>query len=280
MVTELFNGNSDKTIYHRAFIGETLSCIYQPCYIHEEIVYDAVVNRPLGPAKWLDKHRDQSCAGKSSWEPRFISTICPGCSGLLAGERDSLVLHCRNCESLWQENGKKFQPLAWQVVDSEDRSAQYLPFWQITFSTKGWSLQSFADYLRFTNQPVVVDTRFDAMPLVFWIPAFKLNPKAFLQVAAQLTVSQQRIPAGDKRRLANDHPVTLSQKEAVQAIKSILAVTTISKSKRLPLLPKMTIVDVQTALTYLPFTQQSNDYVQEHTSATLLAAALRFGRKL
>ncbi len=280
MVTELFSGKSDKAIYHRAFIGETLSRIYQPCYTHNGIIFDAVVDKPLGAEKWLDRHRDQSCSSKSFREPQFISTICPECSGLLSGESDSLVLHCRNCESLWQENTNKFQTLSWQVVESGNRSAQYLPFWQITFSTKGLALQSFGDYLRFTNQPVVIDTRLDALPLAFWIPAFKLNPKAFLQVAAQLTVSQRRIPAGDKRRLVNDHPVTLGQKEAIQAIKSVLAATTLSKSKKLPLLSQMTIVNAQCALVYLPFIKHPNDYIQEHTSATILSAALRFGRKL
>ncbi len=280
MVTELFDGKSDKTLYHRAFIGETLSRIYQPCYLHEGIAYDAVVNKPLGSGRLLDRYQDKISPSKVSWEPQFISTICPECSGLLAGERDSLVLPCRNCESLWQENGKKFQPLSWQVVESDDRTAEYLPFWQITFSTRGWVLQSFGDYLRFTNQPLVVAGRFDSIPLAFWIPAIKLNPKAFLQISSQLTVSQWRIPSGSMRRLDNDHPVTLNQKEAVQAIKSVLAATTLNKSKRLPLLPQMTIVDARCQLIYLPFTKQPHDYVQEHTSAVLLAAALRFGRKL
>ncbi len=279
-VTELFSGKSDKLVYHRAFIGETLSCIYQPCYLHEEIVYDAVLNKPLGPGEWLDRHRGKTCSSKISWEPQFISTICPECSSLLSGERDSIVLHCLNCESLWQEKAKKFQTLSWQVVESVDRAAQYLPFWQITFSTAGSSLQSFGDYLRFTNQPIVINEKFDCRPLAFWIPAFKLNPKAFLQVAAQLTISQWRIPAGCKRRLINSYPVSLNQQEAVQAIKSVLAVTTLNKSTRLPLLPQMTIIDAKCELVYLPFALQPQNFVQEHTSTAVLAAALRFGRKL
>lgn len=279
-VTELFSGKSDKSFYHRAFIGETLSLIYQPCYLHEEMVYDAVINKPLGPGKWLDKHMGKTSSSKISWEPQFISTICPECSSLLSGERDSTVLHCLNCESLWQENAKKFQTLSWQVVESDDPSAQYLPFWQITFSTGGSPLKSFGDYLRFTNQPLVINKKFDCKPLAFWIPAFKLNPKAFLQMAAQLTVSQWRIPSGCRRRLVNDHPVNLNQQEAVQAIKSVLAVTTLNKSTRLPLLPQMTIVDAKCELIYLPFTQQPHDFVQEHTLTAVLAAALRFGRKL
>ena len=32
-------------LYHRAFIGETVSCIYLPMYIDEGKVYDGVLNR-------------------------------------------------------------------------------------------------------------------------------------------------------------------------------------------------------------------------------------------
>ena len=280
MVTEIFSGTSDKMMYHRAFIGETLSRIYQPCFIHAGNVYDAVTRKIIGPETLLTKYKDQATASKKSWEPQFISTICPQCGALLSGESDSLVLHCRNCASLWQENNKQFWRLPWLVGESKDPSARYLPFWKITFSTQGLVLQSFGDYLRFTNQPIVVDEKADGTPLAFWVPAFKLNPKAFLQVASQLTIGQRRIPVGETRQLENYPSVTLSQKEAIQAIKSILAATTLSKGKRFPFLPKMTIVDAQCMLNYLPFIKQSNDYIQEHTRATLLAAALRFGRSL
>ena len=280
MVAELFNKNTDHSVYHRAFIGETLSRIYQPCYLHAGILYDAVLNKPLGSGQWLEKYREKQSVAQTSWEPQFISTICPTCSGLLEGERDSLVLRCTNCQSLWQEKRKKFQALSWRVVPSHDASALYLPFWHITFSATGPVLASFGDYLRFTNQPMVIGKKFDAMPLSFLIPAFKLNPKIFLQVAAQFTVSQWRIPGVGVQRLVNDYPVTLSQTEAVQSIKIVLAATTLNKNQKLPLLPQMNITDTRCRLTYLPFDQQAHDFVEEHTSIALLAAALRFGRKL
>ena len=280
MVTALSPQDREQDVYHRAFIGETLSRIYQPCYLHAGMVYDAVLNKPLCPGDCLDRHLQKATSSQVSWEPQFITTICPECSGLLSGQRDSLVLHCSNCESLWQESGGKFHPLSWQVVESDKPSAQYLPFWQISFTTQGSNLKSFGDYLRFTNQPFIVDERFDFMPLSFWIPAFKLKPKSFLQVAAQLTVSQWRLPSGNKRRVVNDHPVTLDQKEAVQAIKSVLAVTTLNKRKRLPLLPQMVIADAQCELIYLPFNKDPHDLMQEHTSTSIPVATLQFGRKL
>jgi hypothetical protein len=280
MVTELFSGKSDRPIYHRAFIGETLSRIYQPCYVDAGMVYDAVDNRIVGPSSILDKHRASIDSSKISWEPRFISTLCPECGGLLAGERDSLVLRCLNCQVMWREQNKKFHRQSWLVVSSDEPAARYLPFWRLTFATKGRVLKSFGDYLRFTNQPVAVGARHDVMPLSFWMPAFKLNPRSFLQVAAQLTISQGRIPAGGNRRVDDDHPVTLSGEEAGQAIKSVLAATTLNKGTRLPLLQEMTIVECRCELLYLPFVKQTHDYLQEHTFATIPVAAIRFGRTL
>jgi len=280
MVAELFNKNNGQSVYHRAFIGETLSRIYQPCYLHAGILYDAVLNKPLGSGQWLENYRGKQSVAQASWEPQFISTTCPTCSALLEGERDGLVLRCDNCQTLWQEKQGRFQTLSWQVIPSLDASALYLPFWHISFSTTGTVLASFGDYLRFTNQPMLISKKFDAMPLSFLIPAFKLNPKIFLQVASQFTVSQWRIPDVGEQRLVNDYPVTLSHTEAIQAIKIVLAATTLNKNKKLPLLPQMNIVTSGCRLTYLPFKQQAHDFVEEHTSIALLAAALRFGRKL
>jgi hypothetical protein len=181
---------------------------------------------------------------------------------------------------LWQEHQQKFVPVPWRVVASEERLARYLPFWRIRFSAPAGGLRSFGDYLRFTNQPLVALEKYDRQPLAFWIPAFKINPKAFLQLAGQLTVAQEGIPEGKKSRVSNAYPVTLEQAEAVQAVKSVLAFTTLSKEKRFPLLPKLVLKDCRGELIYLPFVGQTHDLVQEHTHAALQTAALRYGRAL
>jgi uncharacterized Zn finger protein len=280
MVIDLFNDKSRNMTYHQAFIGETLSRIYQPCYLKDDQLYDAVSRRVMGQGTILKNHVTKTCLSKVSWEPQFITTICPGCGGLLSGEPDSLVLQCKNCQSLWQEHKNKFTPVKWKVVVSEEREARYLPFWRITFSTKGCVLRSFGDYLRFTNQPLVVKEEYDMEPLVFWIPAFKINPKAFLQLASQLTAAQGRIPPGKSMQVNNDYPVTLDRTEAHQAIKSVLAYTTVSKEKRFPLLSKIQLNEARCELTYLPFIHQTHDLLQEHTFAAIQSAAIRFGRTL
>jgi hypothetical protein len=280
MVIDLFNEQSRRETCHQAFIGETISRIYNPCYLKDDQLFDAVNNRAMGQSSIINNHLTQTCSSKVSWEPKFITTICPGCGGLLAGEPDCLVLQCKNCQSLWQEHENKFIPLKWKAVVSEEREAQYLPFWRITFSTSGCVLRTFGDYLRFTNQPLVVLEDYDKQPLVFWIPAFKINPKAFLQLASQLTVAQGRIPPGKSMQLINDYPVTLSQTEAHQAIKSVLAYSTVSKEKKFPLLPRLQVEETHCQLTYLPFIHQTHDLLQEHTLAAVQSAAIRFGRTL
>ncbi len=280
MVFDLFNERGKEDTYHRAFIGETLSRIYQPCYLKDDLLYDAVTNRVVGSSISLLKNINTTCTSKLSWEPQFITTICPGCGGLLAGEKDSMVLQCRNCESLWQEHKGKFVPVDWKVVGSNDSSARFLPFWRITFSTTGHNLKSFGDFLRFTNQPLVAMKKYDLQPLVFWIPAFKINPKAFLQIASQLTVAQGRIPQGERRRVANGYPVTLDSNEALQAVKSVLANTTLCREKRFPLLPEICVNESRCELTYLPFVSQTHDLVQEHTFSAIQTAAIRYGRDL
>lgn len=280
MVADIFEERSNVPIYHRSFIGDTLSRIYQPYYISGELLVDAVDNRPVGSAAAIKPHLQKTCGAKVSWEPQFLSTSCPQCGGMLSGEKDSIVLHCKNCESLWQEENKRFVPVPWLVVDSDDHAAKYLPFWQIRLRTQGYTLKSFGDYLRFTNQPVVAAEKFDTQPMILWFPAFKLNPKAFLQIAAQLTISQGRLPPGKTRRIDNAHPVTLNHKEALQSTKAVLAGTTLCREKSFPLLPKIQIAESHADLTFLPFIEQTHDLIQEHTAATVQSGALRFGRSL
>ncbi len=279
-IEALFSKKKKNSLYHRAFIGESLSKIYQPCYVRAEKLLDGVDNRKICSAALFETFREKTFTAQQSWEPRFITTVCPKCGYYLEGERDSLVLDCSNCETLWQEKNGKFIPLTWSIVVSGNRAARYLPFWKITFQTSGVVLKSFGDFLRLTNQPVIVRSEHNDTELCFWFPAFKINPGAFLQAARQLTVTQLRIPEGEKGKLGKIYPVTLPCKEAFQAIKSVLAVTTLNKKNIYPLLPKIKVASARYSLKYLPFTVHSHDLVQEHTRLTVMSAALKYGRKL
>jgi hypothetical protein len=269
-------------LYHRAFIGETISCIYLPLYVQKGTLYDAVLNRPLGKGEAIVEMMQRIMPYDPAWAPRFLATICPHCAATLSGEHDSLVLSCPNCESLWAENEGAFQPVSWQIIKTEQTGDDhlYLPFWKIRPTVGGLSLASFGDFLRLTNQPVVVTRKHDAVDLCFWVPAFKIRPNSFLQLAKSMTISQMRITTGSTDMDGAMYPVTLPSSEAVQSMKTLLADMTMDKRHFLPSLPSLTFQARQTDLVYLPFTCSGHDLVQEQTSVSVPSSVLQFGRSL
>jgi hypothetical protein len=278
----LFSRISADPLYHRAFIGETISCIYLPLYFQQNSLYDAVLNRPLGEGHSMVDLDRQSTPYRPDWTPRFLATLCPQCAEVLAGEHDSLVLCCHNCESHWAENDGAFHSVRWQIVRSlqDGESSVYLPFWKIQPIVTGVQLSSFGDFLRLTNQPVVVQKEHDKIPLSFWVPAFKIRPNFFLQLAKSITMAQVRIPGGGTEMTKNMYPVTLSCSEAIQSLKTVLANMTMDKRHFLPQLPSITFQAELTDLIYLPFTPSGHDLVQEQTTVSVSTAVLQFGRSL
>ena len=289
-ITEIFASKKEKaSVLHRSFIGETVSRIYQPYFVQAGKMYDAVTGRAAGPADVLRKYSANATPSKSKWEPVFISTLCPACGGMLSGERDSLVLKCENCQKAWEEFKGRFQDVPYTITPSRLDNAHFLPFWELDIGGHS-DIKSFGDYLRFTNQPLVVLDRFNSIPLKIFIPAFKVNPKAYLQLAAQVTMSQLKLAdAHDvvngltvsvRLHKGNHYPVTLASTEAIQSIKPVLGATTIDKKRSLPEIRHLRISISQARLNFLPFTQMSHDWVQEATKATVSSAALKYGRRL
>jgi hypothetical protein len=119
------------------------------------------------------------------------------------------------------------------------------------------------------------------MDLQFVIPAFKIRPDDFLRLGTQMTISRKNkiktknnIPTGDL------HPVTLSQTEAAQAIKVILANSAVSRNKIFPLLPDIDFNIREYYLQYLPFTKTSHELKQELLGVTINQRVLEYGRSL
>ncbi|MCF8057340.1 MAG: hypothetical protein K9K37_11975 [Desulfocapsa sp.] len=278
-LTVLDSGDIKADFYHRAFIGETLSCVYLPLYIDKEVLHDAVTNKPLARAV-AEKMRIMGSTYRESWTPHFLATLCPRCGDSLVGEHDSLILSCYNCHSSWEEKQGGFQMIRWSSVVSRHKDIYSLPFWKIHAYTKGVEMKSFGDFLRFTNQPVVVQKKHKEMELVFWIPAFKVRPSTFLRLGKNMTLTQSKIPAGEELMTKGMHPVTLERTEAIQALKSVMAGAALNKKKLLPMLPDIRFRPLDTELVYLPFFDKGHDYVQEQTALSLAKSVLHFGRKL
>jgi hypothetical protein len=277
---ELASGTTGEQILHRAFIGETMSLIYLPMYVEGEKLFDAVLKRPITT---LPKGRDslESLMVKDTrWKMTFIPTLCPQCGWNLEGERDSVALMCNNCHSAWEAMEGRFVRVAFSMVAAQDKESVYLPFWKISANAKGIEIGSFADFIRITNQPRVVDDESGNEVMSYWSPAFKIRPELFLNISRRFTISQRRFLEEEKVPGEKIYPVTLPRSEAVQSLKIILAEATVSKQNVLPYLPGIRFEIKNSVLVFLPFTETNHDLIQQDMGISVSKQGFEFGRKL
>ena len=267
-------------LFHRAYIGETFSLIYQPLFVHDNKVCDAVINRPLAK---LSDGSDMFPSAKDAhprWHITFMATLCPQCGWNLDGERDSVVLTCSNCDTAWEASDGRFNQAGFSVVPGTGKDISYLPFWKITARDEGSGIITYADFIRITKQPVVMQNGLSDTELSFWIPAFKIRPRIFLRLAKQMTILQRNWAMEEHIPKKNLCPVTLPRGEAAQSLNVTLASAVMTKKKFFPLLPDVKFTVLQYQLVYLPFRTVGNDMIEEHLNICINKNTLKYGRYL
>ena len=257
-----FNRDMPGPILHQSHIGESLSLIYAPFYVGKRIM-DAVLNQPASGA--LDESFELSrfSGGPADWRIRFIPTLCPNCGWDMQGRRDALVLHCKNCESMWQASKQGMSRVnVAHLPNPEDEHIIYLPFWRIKAEVSGIDLNSYADLVQAANLPKAIQPGWDRIPFHFWGPAFKIRPRSFLRLTHHLTLSQPRnhliaqVPKGSM------HPVNLPVSESVETLKLNLAGLLRPKKIVEDRIAQIQVKPCRYQLTYLPFEIRHHDLVQ------------------
>ncbi|MGD9089776.1 MAG: hypothetical protein PVI38_14840 [Desulfobacterales bacterium] len=264
-IEQLFDERFEKTlpkpVLHHAHIGETISLIYAPYYA-ENRLYDAVLNKPIAAGALDASELDQLPDENPHWRIHFMATLCPNCAWDLEGERDSLVLLCRNCTSAWYPVGKGLKQIKFGKHRSDDKNSIYLPFWRIKCDIKGLELKSYADLIQVANIPRVVQPGWEKVGFRFWVPAFKVRPKIFMQLSKNMTLAQLHTQLDgempDKRHYRINLPVT----EANQSLKVNLASFLKPKHQLIDLLPPVSISARSFALVYVPFIEKHHEYIQ------------------
>ena len=282
-VMEIFDGRFTallpKPILHQSHVGESLSLIYSPFYVEEKL-YDGILNRPV--CEKLPEEFDASRfpGGHPNRSIGFIPTLCHNCGWDLEGHRDSLILTCKNCSSMWRgaKNGLKQIPYA-HIPAMED-GAVFLPFWRIKADVSGIHLVSYADLVKVANLPKAPQKAWDNIGFRFWAPAFKLRPPTFLRLASNLTLAQPRdaikkaIPEG---RL---YPVNLPVKEAIESLKINLTGFMKPQKRLLSMIEKIRIRAVRYILVYIPFIEKHHDLVYPKCQLSINKNQLRLSGNL
>jgi uncharacterized protein YbaR (Trm112 family) len=268
-------------VLHRQFIGETRNLIHAPLYLRDGVLYDAVLGRPVSPCR-QEELEALPTAALPRGGLRFVATLCPHCGRDMEGERDSLVLICRNCNSAWSCPGDAFTREEFAVLPPPPETkptAIHLPFWRMKPRIEGMPLTSYADLIRTANLPKAVIPAYETAPLYFWSPAFKVNPALYLRWARQMTVFR---PEGDRDESLPGsplYPVTLPVSEAAEGILITLA-QLIADKRKIPQLAEIRLSLAESRLEYHPFVLERNELRHPQLGVTLDRTALAYGIRM
>jgi hypothetical protein len=250
-----------RPITHQCQIGETLSLIYSPFYRKDKL-YDAVLDQPVSDVLPENFSIENFAEDDQRGHIHFVSTLCPNCGWDLEGERDALVLRCRNCNSAWYPVGKKLKQLKFAHVPGRGDTTIYLPFWRIKTVISGLQLNSYADLVKVANLPKAVQSNWQDVAFRFWIPAFKVRPKIFLRLATQITVAQPQEDLVPELPDSKIHPSNLPVEEAVDSLKLTLANFMKPRKTLRARLPDIKADAKKVSLVYLPFEEAPHEYIQ------------------
>ena len=256
-----FGKSLPKPILHQAHIGESLSLIYSPFYLKDKL-YDAILNKPVSATPSEVFNIDDFDAESPHWHIHFVSTLCPNCGWDLEGQRDTLVLICKNCDSSWYPVGKKLKQLKYAQIPGHGDNTIYLPFWRIRADISGIDLKSYADLIRIANLPKTVQKGWSDVPFRFWIPAFKLRPKIFLRLASHITVSQPRKELIPELPAGHIHPSTLPVKEAIESMAITLAQFMKPRKTLMERFNNIHIDAKSFTLVFIPFNEEHHEFIQ------------------
>jgi DNA-directed RNA polymerase subunit RPC12/RpoP len=275
-------GATPPGIFHRVFIGEAVSLIHAPSFLRNDTLYDAVLGRPVCACN-RDLRETLTRAAAPPGQVRFVATLCPHCSWDMEGEKDSLVLVCRNCDSAWHCPEDEFLRLEFAVLKpptADTKIALYLPFWRMKPRIEGLELASWADLIRLANLPKAVTPAFEEAPLVLWSPAFKVNPALYSRWARQMTVFRPLGEAIDRFSDLPLYPVTLPLSEAAEGICVTLAQMIADKRRLYPKLAGLHVTLEEYRLEYHPFLLDRNELLHASMRVALDRTALSHGIRM
>ncbi|MHB8772417.1 MAG: hypothetical protein ACYC7J_15590 [Syntrophales bacterium] len=270
-------------VFTQEFIGETLSLIHAPLFLRNDTLFDGVLGKPVAELAPATRERLLNTPPAERVPVRFIPTLCPGCGWDMEGERDSLVLLCRNCDTAWACPADSFTSLDFFVLAPPPEAkaiAAYLPFWRMKPRVEGMEVETYADLIRLANLPKAITPAHAATPLRFWSPAFKVNPALYTRWAGRMTLLQPGGDESDRLPAAPLYPVTLPLREAGEGIAITLARMVAGKQRHTPKLAGLRVRMEEARLEYHPFLTKGNELIHASLEIALDRTALAYGMRM
>jgi DNA-directed RNA polymerase subunit RPC12/RpoP len=276
-------GATPKSAFYRNFIGEAVSLLHAPLLLRGDTLHDAVLGTPVSAWTADDMGRLKYASLPAEGQARFIPTICPRCGWDMEGEKDSLVLICRNCNTAWTCPDNEFRQIPFTVMTpprGKRGIAVYIPFWRMQPRIEGLALASHADLIRAANLPKAMTPSFANEPLYFWSPAFKINPSLYLRWAKQMTTLRPMGSENDRLPEGSLYPVTLPLNEAVEGIIVTIARMSADKRRLYPKLAGLRVALEESRLEYHPFVLEHNEWIHASLRISLDRTSLAYGIRM
>ncbi len=262
------------------FLDEGNSLVYFPVNAAEAsplLLRDGLTGRPIGkmdPASWeaLLRHTTTELT-----PPGTLPLLCPNCGWDLKCAEESWAVTCPGCNRVWGIRGENYVSIPFEVEKGEKREAFYLPFWKFETTVPELDLHSVQDLSRFSNQ---LRPQTPAPPLSFFIPAFKVQPRLFLQICKLFTLAQPETRPADKIP-RETYPILLPHRKVLKLIPIVLAEIGSKKEKFFPKLAGIKPETKRTSLAFLPFRKTGYELIyQGALTFAIPRNALKWGRML
>ncbi|MGV1099244.1 hypothetical protein ACUUL3_07505 [Thiovibrio sp. JS02] len=241
-------------LFHQAYVGDTTSLIYYPLSLFGDHVFDGVSGEALADLPGGAAEIFSALAIKDfSWKPLVLPGACGRCGTKFEGARESEVLLCGKCQSALLVAEEALKKVPWATIPSQENDLVYLPFWKIAASAAGGAINTYGEFAEATAQPREVRASNEEMAMQYWIPAFRIKPRAFLELASRFTVSQPGVGESKHLPVQETRPVTVSLNEALQSLKITFANAAVNQENIFPWLPRLRFQVKSYQLVFVPF---------------------------
>jgi len=261
----------------RSYLEDFLSLVYFPFILEKNMLQDGLTGKTaarMGPEALDLLNASRRHRGSRA---QFVPTVCPWCGASLKGGRNSRVLSCGNCGTLWLGSKKGFLNLPFTLYEGE--GDHWLPFWKVRTGGSKVRFDTLADLIALADLPKVVRDQDRRETAFLWMPAFKIEPRLFLRISKLLTVMQPRDGEGPLPK-GEIHPAALSPEEASGAVQPAIVNLTMNRRMLVPVLATFPMKAAETRLVLIPFREKGTELVQESFRISINKNALRFGMNL
>ncbi len=262
------------------FLDEGNSLIYFPVLPESGtsvILNDGLTTRPVGKIDLPSLERFTRHASESLPSPGTLPLLCPNCGWDMKCEEESWAVLCPGCNRVWGIRQGRYTSIPFETPGKGDADALHLPFWKIRVSIPLFELNNIRDLARFSNQARIPPK---PSPLHIFVPAFKVQPRLFLQICKVFTTTQPETHSSDRIPKLT-YPILLPPQKVQRLIPIVLAETGAKKDRFYPELPQVKPAIKQVSLAFLPFKQTGYEVVYQGSVIFAIPRnALKWGRKL